>query len=299
MATIDTIEKQKTWDRLEKSIGKKLIPIDNRKNWKKSTDEKLSFYLAYSKYYPEGSRYWYGIKEDDFKLWEEFERSFVIFILGHSEETIAVPAKELHSGLTNSYIEPTSGERYKVHILRDGDKFRFLEIKDFDINPHYNYFNQITVSSASDYSDSEYSINEPQKDYKLPRRKIFGRGGESADHKRFKNLIAQNPSIIGVEKTKYFAETEFILPSTDTIDVLFSNSSERIGVEVKSKISNIDDITRGLFQCVKYAALLDALNLAEKKDLKVRTILVLESKFPVQLIELKNILGIEVIDDIK
>jgi hypothetical protein len=299
MATIDTIEKQKTWDRLEKSIGKTLVPMENRKNWRKSVDEKLSFYLAYSKYYPEGSRYWYGIKEADFKLWEEFERSFVIFVLGQSEETIAVPAKELHSGLTNSYIEPTSGERYKVHILREGNKFHFLEIRNFDINPYYNYFNQITVSSASDYTDSEYSINEQQDEYKLPRRKIFGKGGESMEHKRFMNLIAQYPSTIGLDGTSYFVETEFILPSADTIDVLFSNKFERIGVEVKSKISNIDDITRGLFQCVKYAALLGALNLAEKKDLKIRTILVLENSFPTQLIELKNILGIEVLDNIK
>jgi hypothetical protein len=258
---------------------------------------KVSFYLAYSKFYPQGSRYWYGIKEEDFVAWERFERAFVVFILANSEEIISIPAHELNMGLKNSYITPTSGSRYKVHILRKANKFRFLEIQDLEINPYYNYFNQINISSASDYDDSDHQTSELPKEYLISPRRVYGRGGESEEHKRLKEYVAANPSIIGIDASEFIVQTEFILPSLDTMDVLFTSTNNR--VEVKSRISNIDDITRGLFQCIKYTALLSAFHLAEKKDYKLKVILVLENPFPEQLIELKNILGIEVIDNIK
>jgi len=297
MSEQEKIEKQMTWNRLEKNLGKTLIPFEKRKSWKQSVDKKISFHLLFSKFYPADSRYWYGIKKDDISLWEIFDRSFVVFVLGDSQEIMIIPALELKKGLENTYIQPTSGNRYKVHILRENNNFYFLEIKDLEINRHYNNFNQITVSSASDYEDSDYQIKEVSKDYLSPVPK-YGRGGESTHHKNFKEFIAKNPSHIGINGSEFTSEIEFILPSMDAIDVIFSNKEQSIGVEVKSKISGIDDITRGLFQCVKYNALLRALYLAQKRDVAFKAILVLENQFPQQLLELKNILGIEVYDNI-
>ena len=54
------------------------------------------------------------------------------------------------------------------------------------------------------------------------------------------------------------SELEKTLPSGDAIDVFFENSQHWVGVEVKSKISNEFDILRGLYQCVKYQAVMES-----------------------------------------
>jgi len=296
MSDESKIEKAKVWERLEKSLGKELIPIMSRKSWRKSFDAKLSIFLAFSKYYPQDTRYWYGIKKEDFQLWEEYERFFVGFILGQSNEIILVPASELLRALEKSYITPTSGGITRLHILRNNKSFRFLEMEDLDINQYYNNFDQLNIASASDYEDSEHPIviEEQKGEFELRTLRIFGGGGESEAHKQFKEYIANNPHLLIPDSSSYSVELEFILPSLDSIDVVFTSKTERIGVEVKSKISSIDDITRGLFQCVKYAALLRAFHEATNSELETKVILVLEGAFPSALENLKNLLEIDV-----
>ena len=65
-----------------------------------------------------------------------------------------------------------------------------------------------------------------------------GGGGESKSHKLFKEFIAANPKAIGLTNKLDKVEIEYVLPSADTIDVLFYSKKLKIGVEVKSKISS-------------------------------------------------------------
>ena len=124
----------------------------------------------------------------------------------------------------------------------------------------------------------------------------FSGGGESEHHKKLKDFVAHNPLSIGLSFTTPSGLTEKLLPSGDSLDVSFSTKSAWIAAEVKSSISSIPDITRGLFQCVKYRAVMEAVLLAQSQTKDVRALLVLESKFPVSLVPLKNLLGVEVID---
>ncbi len=71
-----------------------------------------------------------------------------------------------------------------------------------------------------------------------------------------------------------------------------------MGVEVKSSISDDADIVRGLFQCVKYSAVLNAMAVAEQRDILARSVLVLEHRLPSELVPLKHMLGIEVVEEI-
>jgi hypothetical protein len=124
-------------------------------------------------------------------------------------------------------------------------------------------------------------------------------GGESPFHRDFKNFIANNPSSVGLSNQIGIGQTEYILPSADAIDVVFVDKNTKIGIEVKSKISDTADILRGLFQCVKYKYLIEAEQIVKNKNPDSRVILALEEKLPEELIIVKNILGIEVIDKIK
>jgi hypothetical protein len=126
-----------------------------------------------------------------------------------------------------------------------------------------------------------------------------GSGGESPFHRDFKNFIANNPSVIGLSGQTVKGTTEYILPSADSIDIVFVDKSTKIGIEVQSKISKTADILRGLFQCVKYKYLIEAEQIVTNQKPDSRVILVLEGQLPKELISAKNILGIEVIDKIK
>ena len=122
--------------------------------------------------------------------------------------------------------------------------------------------------------------------------------GESEPHKKLKQFIAENPSAVGLDHNLK-GDQEYILPSADKIDVVFTNRDLTIGIEVKSRVSDANDILRGLFQCVKYKYLIEAEQIVNGKKPNSRIILALENPFPPDLISIKNILGIEVIDGIK
>ena len=63
------------------------------------------------------------------------------------------------------------------------------------------------------------------------------------------------------------AKNEYILPSGDKLDVYFElKNGNRIAVEIKPSISNEADITRGIFQCVKYNSIMDALRKIENSN---------------------------------
>ncbi|CAC9956899.1 hypothetical protein [uncultured Gammaproteobacteria bacterium] len=118
---------------------------------------------------------------------------------------------------------------------------------------------------------------------------------ESNEHKILKEFIANNPNAVGLGKKTKEGIVEYLFPSSDKADVVFKNGSKYLGVEVKSIISNNEDINRGIFQCVKYQALLRA----EQKFLKLpptaRAVLVVESQPSLELRNLSDILGIKII----
>ncbi len=126
----------------------------------------------------------------------------------------------------------------------------------------------------------------------------FGGGGESEEHKALKAYVAQNPTVIGLSANTPVGKTEFPLPSGDSLDVSFYSKNIWVAAEVKSSISAKSDIVRGLFQCVKYQAVMDAVLLAKSRAQNARALLVLESKLPQSLISLRNMLGVEVVDGI-
>jgi len=61
----------------------------------------------------------------------------------------------------------------------------------------------------------------------------------------------------------------------------------------------VADVSRGLFQCVKYQSVTEAMLGVQGLPQNVRTVLVLGSKLPSSLKTTQHMLGIEVIDEIK
>jgi hypothetical protein len=125
-----------------------------------------------------------------------------------------------------------------------------------------------------------------------------GGGGESDRHRDLKIFVAQNPMCIGLTSATPAGHNEVPLPSGDCLDVSFRVGDEWVAAEVKSSLSNTADIVRGLFQCVKYRAVMAAAQAAEGLAREARAVLVLEGKLGQELIPLRNILGVEVFEEV-
>lgn len=126
----------------------------------------------------------------------------------------------------------------------------------------------------------------------------FHRGGEGPEHLALKNYVCANPQVVGLKFCDPDGETEYGLPSGDCVDVVFAQKRRLHAVEVKPAGSGPDDIARGLFQCVKYRAVIMAKAAYEHDDRPITVCLALGGTMPVTLIPLRNSLGIEVFESI-
>jgi len=166
---------------------------------------------------------------------------------------------------------------------------------DSELHKIYTYPRWLEVLK---YLGLEYKENRDYSPLLETLSKQHHGSGESPDHKLFKEFVSKNPQILGLPKSVGVGQLEQYLPSGDIVDVLFDHGKDWIIAEVKSKISDMPDIYRGLYQCVKYQAVAEAYQIEKGFQPSCRVILVIENKFPVELIELKNLLGIEVIEKV-
>lgn len=131
-------------------------------------------------------------------------------------------------------------------------------------------------------------------------KKEYKSDGESPYHKNLKDYICNHPEMVGIkDKEVTKRETEHQLLSGDKLDVYFESfDGSKIAVEVKSRISNETDITRGLFQCIKYQAVLDAECRAKLEEPQNTVFLVLEGQLSVDNKRIRNVFDINVIENV-
>lgn len=130
---------------------------------------------------------------------------------------------------------------------------------------------------------------------------IYGRGGESPEHKALKKYVVGNPGLVGLTGV-VDAIPEYRFPSMDAVDVLFKTEERWLAVEVKSRISDrmVEDYERGLYQCIKYKALLEGMQ-ADHRYLvpdRIEVILVLETVLPKRYLALAEALDINVVEGV-
>lgn len=127
----------------------------------------------------------------------------------------------------------------------------------------------------------------------------YGDGkGEGPEHKALKEFVRRNPTVVGLSADHPEGSTERGIPSGDRLDVLFANNRHVLVVEVKPKNALLPDITRGLFQCVKYRAVLEAYAAFENSKDDVTVCLALGGALPNSLIPLRNSLQVTVFESL-
>ena len=125
-----------------------------------------------------------------------------------------------------------------------------------------------------------------------------GGGGEGAEHKCLKEAVSVNPQWVGLPNSLSPGEVEGSLYSGDSLDVLFLDSNRRIAVEVKGASAPVSEVIRGLFQCVKYEAVLDAQARVAGSQQDCEAVLALGGSFPNELTPLRHTLGVKVFENL-
>lgn len=119
----------------------------------------------------------------------------------------------------------------------------------------------------------------------------YGRKGEGDNHKRLRLWVKNNPDKLKKEYRKVRAETEVELLSGDRVDVVYYAEKRTVAIEVKSRDSNWSDLRRGIYQCIKYRAVLGAQVL--QQSIPVHSLLVTEEELDGDLKQLAKRMKIE------
>ena len=178
--------------------------------------------------------------------------------------------------------------RNDFNKLNKEQKRNFLDRQLFEI---YNYKKWDWVLSRLGLEPIDIDIEDEIQDIK---KGGFG-GGESKEHKDFKELIAKNPKLIAINESILNTTIEYKLASADQIDILFNFGDKLLGVEVKAIKSGKKDILRGIFQCVKYKAVLKAEQLVTR-NVDSDCILVIQGKLTEKQRNVAFMLKVEVIE---
>lgn len=118
-----------------------------------------------------------------------------------------------------------------------------------------------------------------------------GRHGEGPNHRALRLWVKDNPNQLFRGLKNVRAETEVELLSADRVDVVVYADKRTIAIEVKSCDSNDNDLQRGIYQCVKYHAVLRAMD--ARTDAPVQPVLVTETDLPGYLSDLARRLKIK------
>lgn len=181
----------------------------------------------------------------------------------------------------------------KYNELDDNGKRMFVTGLDTDaINyPFWNWvLKELGLKEAIPFTEEQLNaIRNPH----------CGFSGEGEEHKALKEYICQHPDVLDYSDV-VLAKTEYILPSGDRLDVYFELADgTHVAIEVKSCVSPDQDISRGVFQCVKYLAVMDALRTIECKDYEIEVLLVTAKELSSQNKTLAEELNVEFIDGFK
>ena len=118
-----------------------------------------------------------------------------------------------------------------------------------------------------------------------------GRNGEGENHKRLRLWVKDNPGLVKKRLHNFKTKTEVELLSGDRVDVICRAKEKIVAIEVKSRDSDSADLRRGIYQCVKYRAVLSAEHI--DSAVHVSALLVSESQLPTSCRDLATRLKVE------
>jgi hypothetical protein len=131
------IEKDKVWGQIEVVAGKLTPAIGYRQDWRINKNGSLSVLVSFSK----TGQLFYDVSHADFNRWSNFERAFIVFVVGSHKDVLVVLAKDLERRIRFHGLTPSEeyGD-YKLHLANGAPPYLFRELPDFRLTEFHNYY---------------------------------------------------------------------------------------------------------------------------------------------------------------
>lgn len=130
-------------------------------------------------------------------------------------------------------------------------------------------------------------------------RRANGKGGEGPHHLALKTYVSEHPHVVGLAPGSSAGIVEWPTAAGDRIDIVFERRRLRLAVEIKPYHAPEGDLLRGVFQCLKYQAVLTAEAALADEPVETRVLLVLGGEATEEVISVANRLGIPVRDNVR
>ena len=182
---------------------------------------------------------------------------------------------------------PNSGFCRDLAIWHDGNQERENEYEKYASEGSNRWRTMCHQAMSAVYAYPEWEKvfkNTWRKDYREPNDpKLtpgnpqepdglnFPGGGEGEGHRRLREWVMTHPEAVDEQYARRPTATEVMLKSGDRVDVVIYLPDKAVAVEVKSRVSNDADLERGVYQCIKYKVIMDAM------DMNAEAVLVTES----------------------
>lgn len=121
----------------------------------------------------------------------------------------------------------------------------------------------------------------------------YGGPAESDEHRRLKEAIAGNPKLAVSVSNEATTKMEAHLKSSDEVDVRVFDAEKEFAIEVKSIRSTDADLERGIYQAVKYLAVINAEYQSLSALAAVEAVLVTERPLPARFQSTAKLLGVK------
>ena len=193
----------------------------------------------------------------------------------------------------NYHLDHYSHPKKRVAKMNDREKQAVVEEIQADIFA-YAYWGDVLDECGLKRIKGKVELDPEADEISTPKRGGWSSEPESEQHIALKEYVSKNPQSIGLPAKNSKGKVEYLFASADCADVVFQTTNSFVAAEVKSIISNKADLNRGLFQAVKYQALLRAEQKSRLEAPSAYGVLVVESNLPDDLQNLADVLGIKV-----
>lgn len=142
------------------------------------------------------------------------------------------------------------------HLSKEEYRKAFEEIRD-KVFACREWDSLLKKMGLSPLTKTPEDLNRDALQYIESQKKNRG-GGESRKHKYLKTFVAENPYALGFSVIKR-VQKEFPFVSGDRCDVVFDLGDKGFAVvEIKLGTKEKEELTKGVYQAIKYRALMEA-----------------------------------------
>lgn len=193
-----------------------------------------------------------------------------------------MPSEGAGAGMAERFGEPLLAEKNANTKYPDLWKTYFKKAEN-EVRSYKKWPEIFRAAFGEDFEIDSHSAPSQQASFTDDGRHFYS-GGEGDKHKALRLWALENPTAVSDIAVWERAATEVVLLSADRVDVVYYTPKRIIAVEVKSIISNDLDLERGVYQCIKYRAVLRAMY--PRTDVVVDAILLTQRELPENLREL-------------